>query len=96
MLIRSQDRVQIVNLNYVCSFYIEAVKLDEATGQYITDIVFHTGHLRGTLVRYSSEEKATKVLDMIQSAYKSSNIKGSNWGYVKNTVFEMPSDVVEV
>lgn len=43
--------------------------------------------LGNMLGRYSSEEKAMKVLDMMQDKYID-----ANWNYVHNTVFEMPED----
>lgn len=59
MLIRSQDKSRLISLNNT-----RELRLWEcAQGFNITDCVCPIGH-------YSTREKAMKVLDMIQEAYK--------------------------
>ena len=91
MLIRSHDKTCLTNMAQVTDiFYSESRK---GTTQNITAVLSsaETTHL-GT---YSTEEKAIKVLDMIQNAYV--NYQYSKWvGYERETVidciFEMPQD----
>ena len=83
MLIRSQDKKSITNcleLKIVAGI-IEGEDICTSGGRFL-------GH-------YSTEEKAIKVLDMIQNAYV--NYQYSKWvGYESETVidciFEMPMD----
>ena len=62
MLIRSQDKRMIVNFDNICTVSAFPEKNSE-------DIYVEDG--TGTLMvgRYSTSEKALKVLDMIQEAY---------------------------
>lgn len=65
MIIRSQDKKQIVNFD-VCHLSITADHCIVATN----GLVSHPLELLSGLIgRYSSEENAIKVLDMIQDAY---------------------------
>ena len=83
MLIRSQDKKSITScleLKIVDAF-IDGKEICTSGGKAL-------GH-------YSTEEKAIKVLDMIQNAYV--NYQYSKWvGYERETVidciFEMPQD----
>lgn len=70
MIIRSQDKSSIVNFNGVDT--IKAVlnkRRNEIKEHYETNIVYFGCAKDGILGTYSTEEKATKVLDMIQEAY---------------------------
>lgn len=84
MLIRSQDKKSITtDLNL-------EIFVNEDRNEYVIGNI-----TRGRLGTYSTEEKAIKVLDMIQNAYV--NYKYSKWvGYERETVidciFEMPQD----
>lgn len=72
MLIRSQNKKCIINLNNVDTLEYRENK-----------IVYYNGgeETKGTLGTYSTEEKAIKVLDMIQKSYE------RRW-----EIFEMPRD----
>lgn len=106
MLIRSQDKIRLINLNNT-----RELRFWECTqGFDITDCVCPIGH-------YSTREKAIKVLDMIQEAYEEYKItctlltgftghraiiesndihvNGSEElikSFKKNMVFQMPED----
>ena len=76
MIIRSQDKKRITaDLN-----------LSIAHIQGIFEILNGS---RNTIGEYSTEEKAIKVLDMIQDVYVNAN---NGYGYIENTVFQMPQD----
>lgn len=62
MLIRSQDRRMIVNFDNICT--VSAFPEKDSEDIYVED---GTGSLM--IGRYSTKEKAMKVLDMIQEAY---------------------------
>lgn len=63
MLIRSQDKSRLINLNNT-----QELRFWEcAQGFNITDCVCPIGH-------YSTKAKAVKVLDMIQEAYANGHI----------------------
>ena len=73
MLIRSQDKRMIVNFDNICT--ISAFPEKDSEDIYVED---GTGSLM--VGRYSTKEKAMKVLDMIQDAYmeyKSGEIVGN-------------------
>ena len=73
MLIRSQDKRMIVNFDNICT--VSAFPEKDSEDIYVED---GTGSLM--VGRYSTKEKAMKVLDMIQEAYmdyKSGEIIGS-------------------
>lgn len=63
MLIRSQDKRMIVNFDNICT--ISAFPEKDSEDIYVED---GTGSLM--VGRYSTKEKAMKVLDMIQEAYE--------------------------
>lgn len=62
MLIRSQDKRMIVNFNNICT--VSAFPEKDSEDIYVEDDI-------GSLMvgRYSTKEKAMKVLDMIQEVY---------------------------
>ena len=62
MLIRSQDKRLIVNFDNICT--VSAFPEKDSEDIYVED---GTGSLM--VGRYSTKEKAMKVLDMIQEAY---------------------------
>ena len=62
MLIRSQDKRMIINFDNICT--ISAFPEKDSEDIYVED---GTGSLM--VGRYSTKEKAMKVLDMIQEAY---------------------------
>lgn len=62
MLIRSQDKIMIVNFDNICT--VSAFSEKNSEDIYVED---DTGSLM--VGRYSTKEKALKVLDMIQEAY---------------------------
>lgn len=63
MLIRSQDKRMIVNFDNICT--VSAFPEKDSEDIYVED---GTGSLM--VGRYSTKEKAMKVLDMIQDAYE--------------------------
>jgi len=95
MLIRTQDKRSLVDITGT-TISIDNYTRELSTGtiyQYNIKIFVHSNMVTETLGRYSSFEKAMKVLNMIQVKYESAN---SNQGYpgafVANTVFIMPAD----
>ena len=62
MLIRSQDKRMIVNFENICT--VSAFPEKDSEDIYVED---GTGSLM--VGRYSTKEKAIKVLDMLQEAY---------------------------
>lgn len=79
MIIRSQDKTKIINFNTTCEIYKQGFEIWLNTYNGISKIGM-----------YSTEEKAIKVLDMIQSAYVELNLNYPQ--YVANGYFEMPQD----
>ena len=61
MLIRSQSKTSLVNMDRVNVIYIAGGNTIQA---------FYSENDSDTLGIYSTEEKAMKVLDMIQNVYK--------------------------
>ena len=87
MIIRTQNKKSIVYLDRVHTICTRVDKrIGEIKKQYETEIIYFIGGYEtiGVLGKYSSEEKAIKVLDMIQEEFRSQ--------LSKNKVLEMPED----
>ena len=81
MIIRSQDKKKIYNFEQIRRIFVD-------TNMIIVDDVSILGE-------YSTEEKAIKVLDMIQNAYYNfeySKFLGCDNDTFAGCVFEMPQD----
>lgn len=96
MLIRSQDNKCLCQLSNI--EIVERYKRKKDGEKVTTGYAVYIFGERDTeifMAEYSTEEKAIKVLDMIQNAYV--NYQYSKWvGYERETVidciFEMPQD----
>lgn len=86
MLIRSQNREVLIDLNSMAGTEIAEGPIKTIITSYITGCSYLLGE-------YSDKEKAFKVLDMIQEAYcKFMSVKNDDaWGG-KESVFYMPED----
>ena len=87
MIIRSQERHGFVNFENIDTLCISTE----------WEIVTFNGNVKSYLGQYSTEEKAIKVLDMIQDAYMKSNkfaiLSHENMQrIVVPVVFQMPQD----
>lgn len=83
MLIRSQDKEQIVNLKRFEHISIEATGRENPS----FEIIFRVGYFEYLLGIYSTKEQALEVLDSIEKEY------GFNTGYFNSLkVFHMPED----
>lgn len=80
MIIRSQNKKAIVNLNM-----IDTIEERDNQIRYFSGGGMETVGLLG---QYSTEEKAIKVLDMICNAYE--NYRGGN--VYEHSIFNMPID----
>lgn len=74
MIIRSQDKSKIINFNTTCEIYKQGFEIWLNTYNGISKIGM-----------YSTEEKAIKVLDMIEDAHRSMS-------FTDGVVFRMPAD----
>lgn len=84
MLIRSQDKRILINMNNVSSIEVgdNELRIFADDGETIYD-----------LSSYSTKAKAMKVLDMIQEAYcKFMSVKNDDAWDGKESVFYMPED----
>lgn len=88
MIIRSQNKKGIVNLNM-----IDTIEAYDGQVRYFSGGGIETA---GTLGTYSTEEKAIKVLDMIQNKYFEHMTVEKNSAIVgileRPKVFQMPQD----
>lgn len=84
MIIRSQNKKAIINLNMIDTIEVRGKKVRYFSGGGMETM--------GVLGEYSTEEKAIKVLDVIQSSYEEANSVCTMSGFVANTVFQMPQD----
>ena len=90
MLIRSQDKKHLVNLDNIAEIYAHRNMPKDRTmilPKYETDIICYTGRSEIPIGRYDSEEKAIKVLDMIEKQYLD-YCCNYNW----SGVFQMPQN----
>lgn len=81
MLIRSQDKKSLINMDNVTDLSVKTYVGDsEIMACYTTDQEYYQ-----CIGKYSDESKAIKVLDRIYDAYAMANINF-------NVVFQMPQD----
>ena len=82
MLIRSQDKKTLMRFDTIAirTKYIDKYRERKEVGK---EIVVLSGGIASAVGAYSTEEKAIKVLDMIQNNFED---------YIKNVVFQMPQD----
>ena len=95
MLIRSQDKKDLVNLDNITEIYAHRNMLKDRTmilPEYETKIICFTGRNEIPIGIYSSEEKAIKVLDMIEKAYLDFTCNYHN----ESGLFQMPQDDEEL
>ena len=84
MLIRSQDKHILINMNNVSSLEVgdDGLRIFADDGTSIHEIG-----------KYLNEEKNIKVLDMIQEAYcEFMALRNYDMWYGKESVFQMPAD----
>jgi hypothetical protein len=97
MLIRSQDKRNLVDMTGItikipCDGSGSSSEIRAFSNQTERQLEKQPGIYLGT---YSTEEKALKVLDMIQKTYESTTSQLSINGFLItqcNKVFEMPAD----
>lgn len=80
MIIRSQRKGMILNMDCIAKIYVDDV-LQENTKIFKYGIVAD----KEIIAVYSTEEKAIKVLDMIEDAHR-------NMSFTDGVVFRMPAD----
>ena len=86
MLIRSQNREVLIDLNSMAGTEIAEGPIKTIITSYITGCSYLLGE-------YSNKAKAMKVLDMIQEAYcKFMSVKNDDAWNGKESVFYMPED----
>lgn len=95
MLIRSQDKRMLCPLKPMCVHPL--IKNEKVYGRIIEKYQIHIciGAEYGIIAEYSTEEKAIKVLDMIQVAYMNldySRFLGEEKIEYFENVFVMPQD----
>lgn len=93
MIIRSQDKKKIVNFD-VCHLSITEDHCIVATNGVVS---YPSEILSGIIGKYSTEEKAIKVLDMIQNTYTQYGTIEDGWRNVHGAFnlpkcFQMPQD----
>lgn len=93
MLIRSQDKKSLININAVSQFYVDDDNNITADFNNSDDCGFEV------VGEYSTEAKAIKVLDAIENAYVSVNSEyrcenDTYWQSIRdaNLVFRIPQD----
>lgn len=89
MIIRSQNKEVVTNFEQITN-----IILSEEEENKIDLLAMFPGGIRDIrLGTYSTEEKAIKVLDMIQSAYNSiETMKIDKCAWRDNHYFQMPKD----
>ena len=95
MLVRSQDRCSFVNINTIKKVDVFQYLITEDKSDWRIDCP-SVGVGSNVIGRYSTKEKAIKVLDMICDAYDRYsraciNYSKTGWDLYQ-TVFEMPKD----
>ena len=92
MLIRSQDKKSLINLDNLNNIRICIGKCEDVE---VSRIYAESGIVSTNMpiAEYSTEAKAIKVLDMIQERYDCLNMyrNSPQDGYI-NSIFQMPQD----
>jgi hypothetical protein len=101
MLIRSQDKKSLINLNNIesidiCSYRVSGMQVIEDEENPTAWYIAYSGYEKMLFIgRYYSQKKAFKVLDMIQNAYETSftrtETKQETYP-VYSQIFKMPQD----
>ena len=86
MLIRTQDKKSIINLDNVDTISIEHALENRMRIKYYAGAIDTVG----ILGEYSTEEKTIKVLDMIQKKYLEYGTLASHFGSNIESVFNIP------
>ena len=92
MIIRSQDKKRVLNFANITDLIINTTKKDESEiiACFPYSIIDDRGYNKiGT---YSTEEKAIKVLDMIEKLYVESVWTDERMIIANRVCFEMPQD----
>ena len=91
MLIRSQDGKTLTNFDFINIYPSENLVIHNPDENEHVEMIAFIGRGSSFLGGYSNEEKAMKVLNMIQEEYEKANTYYCD-GYVPNIVFQMPQD----
>lgn len=95
MLIRSQDRMYIANLNNMEQICIASSLLDNLFDDeddiYYIRIDYITEH-SNILGSYQTKERAIEVLNEICEKYVDANNFSIHYGFVENTIYNMPEE----
>lgn len=86
MLIRTQDKRSLVDMTGLTITVNQYARYADTPKEFYVYNV-ECSQSQYALGRYSTFDKAMKVLDMIQEEYENAN----NY-YVRNTIFTMPAD----
>lgn len=95
MIIVSQDKNMIINFNSIVSTYVIKNYVSEEKGYKGYNIDFATNEeINFVLATYETEERAKEVLKEIIETYEYCNASAvsTGYGYVKNKVYEMPTE----
>ena len=88
MIIRSQDKRKITNFSQASDFIVAKNRVEQWEILVCYSYFAESDCGYSAIATYSTEEKAIKVLDMIQSVYS----EGNEWLSVAGKVFQMPQD----
>jgi len=91
MIVRSQNKKFIYNFNNLEAIFVSSY----GTGGYC--VMIGVNQNSNVIGEYSTEEKAIKVLDMIQEAYLRNSVLDMNKSFLEHLmprkiVFQMPQD----
>lgn len=90
MIIRSQDKKSITNFSQLTDISIHPIGTNNKYYSVVACYPFAIGddYSNMSIGKYSTEEKAIKVLDMICRAYE--HFRGGN--VYEHSIFQMPQD----
>lgn len=100
MLIRSQDKKTLTKFDFINIFRTKDRVMHDFDEDESVEIIVFAGRGSNIIGTYSTEEKAVKVLDMIQehqiqtttSILDYGSVLTSTVEQVRNAVFQMPQD----
>lgn len=91
MIIISQDKLQIFNIETAKNIWIEEEEVEINQIEQTAYLIYIDGEISGS---YLTEERAKEVLQEIIKAYLDCNEQNhlAEFAYVKNKAFEMPKE----
>lgn len=72
--------------------FVFGITLDNYISAVTNTVVRLTEAVNGTMAKYSSREKALKVMELLRKAWLGESVEFENGFYHRNIIFQFPQD----